>query len=106
MNIFRPQNSSSHDITADDMEMKSLQEDDAELDTGQDALTLDEFVLNPPGYIPTPPLAPQPSQASPDIRNKDDNKGQFNNSFYVGDDGPNNTFSSGNSPQPQKTDIQ
>ena len=105
-NIFRRHDTSSHDTTADDMEMKSLQEDDAELDTGQDALTLDEFVLNPPWYIPTLPLAFQPSQASPDIRNKDDNKGQINNSFYVGDDGPNNTFSSGNSPQPQRMDIQ
>ena len=121
-NIFRRHDTSSHDITADDMEMKSLQEDDAELDTGQDALTLDEFVLNPPGYIPTPPLdsgqqtppSPeaslysshiQPSQASPDTRTKDDDKGQFNN-FYIGDDGPSNTFSSCNSPQPQRVDIQ
>ena len=106
-NIFRPHDSSSHDITVDDMEMKSLPEDDAELDTGQDALTLDEeFVLNPPWYsdIPTPPPTSQPSQACPDTPKEE--KGQLCNSFYVGDDGPNNTFSSGNSPQPQKTDIQ
>ena len=44
----------------------------------------------------------QPSQASPDTPTE----GQLCNLFYVGDDGPNNTFSSGNSPQPQKTDIQ
>ena len=50
-NIFRSYDTSPNDITADDMKMKSLQEDDAELDTGQDVLTLDEFVLNPPGYI-------------------------------------------------------
>ena len=52
-NIFRSYDTSPNDITADDMKMKSLQEDDAELDTGQDVLTLDEFVLNPPGYIPS-----------------------------------------------------
>ena len=121
-NIFRRHDTSSHDITADDMEMKSLQEDDAELDTGQDALTLDEFVLNPPGYIPTRPLdsgqqtppSPeaslysshiQPSQANLDTRITEDDKGQFNK-FFIGDGGPNNTFSSCNSPQPQRMDIQ
>ena len=99
------------------------------LDSDEDALIPgDEFVfLLDSGQQPTPasqrcdgepkqdtklqnpPLYPshiQPSQASPDIRNKDDNKGQFNNSFYIGDDGPNNTFSSSNSPQPQRMDIQ
>ena len=98
------------------------------LDSDEDALIPgDEFVfLLDSGQQPTPasqrcdgepkqdtklqnpPLYPshiQPSQASPDTRIKDDDKGQFNN-FYIGDDGPNNTFSSGNSPQPQRMDIQ
>ena len=44
----------------------------------------------------------QPSQASLDTRITEDDKGQFNN-FYIGDGGPNNTFSSCNSPQPQKS---
>ena len=108
-NIFRPHDSSSHDITADDMEMKSLPEDDAELDTGQDALTLDEeFVLNPPWYsdIPTPPPTYQPSQACPDTPKEE--KGQLRNSFYVGEirDDILNAFSSDHSPQSQKTHIQ
>ena len=109
--IFMAHAGSSHGITVDDMEMKSLLEDDEELDTGQDALLLDEeFVLNPPWYsdIPTPPPASQPSQASLDTPNEDDEKGQLRNSFYVGEirDDIFNAFSSGNSPQPQKTDIQ
>ena len=106
-NIFRSYDTSHNDITADDMKMKSLQEDNAELDTGQDVLTLDEFVLNPPGYIPTPPLdSDQQTPPSPEASlYSNDDKGQFN-SFYIGDGGPNNTFSSCNSPQPQRVDIQ
>ena len=45
-NIFRSYDTSHNDITADDMKMKSLQEDNAEL--GQDVLTLDEFIFQSP----------------------------------------------------------
>ena len=47
-------------------------------------------------------------RANSEIPDEDDEKGQLRNSFYVGEikDDIFNTFSSGNSPQPQKTDIQ
>ena len=103
---------SSHGITVDDMEIKSLLEDDEELDTGQDVLDLgSNFVFNPEEPKPDLKLENpcldsshiQPSQANQDIPNEDDEKGELRNSFYVGEI---NAFSSGNSPQPQKTDIQ
>ena len=87
--------------------MQALESDDDALIPGEEFV----FILDSGQQPPPSPEASlysnhiQPAQASPDIRNKDDDKGQFNN-FYIGDDGPNNTFSSGNSPQPQRMDIQ
>ena len=108
---------SSHGTTVDDMEIKSLLEDDEELDTGQDVLDLgSNFVFNPEEPKPDLKLENpcldsshiQPSQANQDIPNEDDEKGQLRNSFYVGEirDDILNAFSSDHSPQSQKTHIQ